>query len=126
MGDFEAVELGDAAAGFLPEGQQVGGFYFVFSLYLLDHELGVGDNAEVEDAVVEGVLEAAEEAGVLGEVVGAVAEELGEFGEELAGGVGEDGAVAGGAGVATGAAVAVGGDPVAGGWLRGFGEERRH
>lgn len=62
-------------------------------------------------AVVEGPLEAAEEAGVFGVVVGAVAEELGQFGEDVAGFVLQEGAVAGGAGVAAGSAVAVGGDP---------------
>ena len=62
--------------------------------------------------VVEGVLEAAEEAGVFGVVVGADAEELAEFGEDGAVGVLDEGSVAGGAGVAAGSAVAVGVDPV--------------
>ena len=61
-------------------------------------------------AVVEGVLEGGEEAGVLGVVVGADAEELGEFGDDVAVGVGDLHAVACGAGVAAGAAVTVGGD----------------
>ena len=62
--------------------------------------------------VVERVLEAAEEAGVLGVVVGAHAEELGEFGEDVAFVVLDKCAVAGGAGIAAGSAVAVGVDPV--------------
>ena len=65
--------------------------------------------------VVEGVLEAGEEAGVLGVVVGAVAEVLGEFGYDLAVWAGDFGSVAGWAGVAAGSSVAVGGDPAAGG-----------
>ena len=104
-------EAGDAAFGLLPEGLEVGGVDLVLALDLLDHQLGVGDDAEAGVAVVEGVLEAGEQAGVLGEVVGADAEELGELGEDVAVGVGDLGAVAGGAGVAAGAAVAVGGDP---------------
>ncbi len=122
MGDLEGVELGDERTGLLPEREQVRGFDLVDALDLLDHELGVGDDAEVFVAVVEGVLEDAEEAGVFGEVVGAVAEEDGELGEGVSGVVGEDGTVAGGAGVAARTAVAVGGDP-GGGGFRVDGEE---
>jgi hypothetical protein len=61
--------------------------------------------------VVESVLEAAEEAGVFGVVVGAHAEEFGEFGEDRAVLVLDEGSVAGWAGIATGSAVAVGVDP---------------
>ena len=57
VGDLEAVEAGDAGFGFLPEGFEVGGVDFVFALDLLDHEFGVGDDAEGAVAVVEGVLE---------------------------------------------------------------------
>ena len=122
MGDFELVELGDAAFGFFPEGTEVRGVDLVLALDLLDHELGVGDDAEVGVVVVERPLEAAEEAGVLGVVVGAVAEELGELGEDVARLVLQDGPVAGRAGVAAGAAVTVGGDPAGfggGGGARG-------
>jgi hypothetical protein len=77
--------------------------------------------------VVEGVLENCEEAGVLGVVVGADAEEFAEFGEGFAARAGEDSSVAGGAGVATGSTVAVSGDPArvfGGGWCDGgVGEE---
>ena len=111
VGDLEGFEFGDAVSGLLPEGSQVGGVDFVLALDLLDHELGVRDDAEAGVVVVEGVLEAAEEAGVFGVVVGADAEELAEFGEDVALVVLDEGAVAGGAGVAAGAAVAVGVDP---------------
>jgi hypothetical protein len=83
--------------------------------------------------VVEGVLEAGEEAGVFGEVVGAYAEEFAEFGEDRAVVILDDSAVAGGTGVAAGSAVAVGVDPgslFGGGFVdvvigcgRGFGKE---
>ena len=115
----KAFELGDAAFGFLVEGFQVGAFDLIFALDLLDHQLGVGDDAEAGVVVVEGVLEAAEEAGVFGVVVGAHAEEFGELGEDHALVVLDEGTVAGGAGVAAGSAVAVGVDPVE--RLRGLG-----
>ena len=78
--------------------------------------------------VIEGVLQAAEEAGVLGVVVCAHAEEFGELGEDVAVVVLNESAVAGGARVATGSAVAVSVDPVGfsfGGrdGSGGFGEE---
>ena len=111
MGDLEGFEAGDAVFGLLPEGFEVGGVDFVFALDLLDHELGVGDDAEAGVVVVEGVLEAGEEAGVFGVVVGAVAEVLGELGDDVAVGAGDFGSVAGWAGVAAGSSVAVGGYP---------------
>ena len=111
VGDLEGFELGDAAAGFFPEGLEVGGVDLELALNLLDHQERVGDYPEAGVVVVERPLEAGEEAGVLGEVVGAVAEEFGELGEDLTGLVVDYGAEAGGAGVAAGSAVAVGGDP---------------
>ena len=129
VGDLEGFEFGDAVAGFLPEGFEVGGVDFVFALDLLDHQLGVGDDAEAGVVVVEGVLEAGEEAGVLGVVVGADAEEFAEFGEDGALVVLDEGSEAGGAGVAAGSAVAVGVDPVVGcfcwrAWVRGWDPRR--
>ncbi len=115
VGDLEGVEAGDAVAGLLPEGFEVGGVDFVFALDLFDHEFGVGDDFEAAIAVVEGVLDGGEEAGVFGEVVGTDAEEFGEFGDEFPVGAGDFGSVAGGAGIASGATVAVGGDPGGGG-----------
>jgi hypothetical protein len=126
VGDLEAVELRDAAAGFLPERAEVGRVHLVLALDLLDHELGVGDDAEAAVVVVERPLEAAEQAGVFGVVVGAVAEELGQLGQDAAGFVLQERALAGGAGVAAGSAVAVGGDPAGLGAGGGFvGEEIR-
>jgi hypothetical protein len=128
MGDLEGFESGDAVSCLLPEGSQIGGVDFVLALNLLDHEFGVGDDAEAGVAVVERVLEAGEEAGVFGEVVGAHAEELAEFGQDRAVVVLDDGSVSGGTGVAAGSAVAVGVDPagvfgVGSRRGRGFGEE---
>jgi hypothetical protein len=128
VGYLEGFESGDAVFGLLPEGSKVGGVDFVLALDLLDHELGVRDDAEAGVVVVEGVLEAGKEAGVFGEVVGAHAEEFAEFGKDHAPIVLDDGSVAGGTGVAAGSAVAMGVDPV--GFLgvgsrrwRGLGEE---
>ena len=111
VGDFEGFELGYAAFGFVVKGFEVGGFDLVFALNLFDHQLGVGDDAEAGVVVEEGVVEAAEEAGVFCVVVGAVAEEFGELGEYLAVGILDEGSVACGAGVAARAAVAMGCDP---------------
>ena len=111
VGDLEGFESGDAVPGLLPEGFEVGGVDLVLALDLLDHELGVGDDAEAGVVVVEGVLEAAEEAGVFGVIIGAHAEELAQFGEDHALVVLDEGPVAGWAGVSAGAAVAVGVDP---------------
>ena len=113
MGDFEGFEFGDAVFCLLPEGSEVGGVDFVLTLNLLDHELGVGDDAEAGVVVVESVLEAGEEPRVFGEVVGAHAEEFTEFGQDGAVVVLDDGSVAGGTGVAASSAVAVGVDPEA-------------
>jgi hypothetical protein len=125
VGDLEGLEFGDSAFGFVVKGLEVGAFDLVFALDLLDHELGIADDAEAGVVVVEGVLQAAEEAGVFGVVVGAHAEEFGEFGDDHAFVVLDEGTVAGGARVAAGSAVAVGVDPVGGcGFLGGgFREE---
>jgi hypothetical protein len=124
VGDLEAVQMCDAATSFLPERAKVGGVDLVLALDLLHHQLRVGDDAQARNLVVKSVLQAAQKAGVLGIVVGAVAEELREFGEDMAGFVGQHGTVTGGAGIASGTAVAVGGYPGCG---RGIvGEEGGH
>ena len=114
VGDLEAVEFGDAAFCLFVEGLEVGAFDLILTLDLLDHQFGVGDDAETGMVVVEGVLEAAEEAGVLGVVIGAKSKKFTEFGEDGTGVVLDEGSVAGGAGVAAGSAVAVGVDPTFG------------
>jgi hypothetical protein len=109
--DLEGVELGDFLLRLLEEGPQAWALDLVLALDLLDHQLGVGDDAQAPVSVAEGKVERGEQAGVLGEVVGLDAEELGKFGEDVAVGVLDEGAEAGGAGIAAGAAVAVGGNP---------------
>ncbi len=111
MGDLEPFELGDATPGLVVEGLQVGTFDLVLPLDLLDHQLGVGDDAQARIAAVERELEAAQQAGVLGKIIGANAEELAEFGEDAAVGALNEGSVTRGTGIAASAAVAVGGDP---------------
>jgi hypothetical protein len=111
VGDFEVGKVGDAAAGFFPKGFEVGGVDLELALNLFDHQERVGDDPETGLVVVECPLEASEEAGVLGVVVGAMAEEFRELGKDVSGIVLKDGTEAGGAGVAAGTAVAVGGDP---------------
>ena len=74
-------------------------------------------------AVGEREVERGQQAGVLGEVVGLDAEELGEFGEDRAVGVLDQRAKARRAGIAARSAVAVRGYPfaggIAGGWFGG-------
>ena len=108
VGDFEALQLIGTAAGFFPERAQVGAVDLVFALHLLDHQLGVGDDAEAATFVFKGPGENAEQGGVFGVVVGALAEVFAEPGEDAAVLVFDDGAVAGRAGVAAGASVAMG------------------
>ena len=133
VADLEAFEFGDAVSRFLPEGSEVGGVDFVLALDLLDHQLGVRDDAKARMMVVECVLEGGQEAGVFGVVVGADAKELAELGDDVAVGVLNEGSEAGGAGVAAGSSVAMGADPVfrifggildlGSGGCGGFGEE---
>ena len=128
VGDLEAFEFGDAALGFFVERLEVRAFDLIFALDLLDHQLGVGDDAEAGMVVVERVLEAAKEAGVFGVVIGAHAKEFAELSQGVAFVVLDEGSVAGGAWVAACSSVAVGVDPVGflgGGWSGGggFGEE---
>ena len=60
----------------LLERAEVGAFDLVLALDLLDHQLGVRDDAETGIVVAESEFKGREQAGVLGEVVGADAEEL--------------------------------------------------
>jgi hypothetical protein len=110
--DLEGLESGDAVLRLLPERLEIGGVDLVFALNLLDHQLRVRDDAKARMIVIERVLQAAEQARVLGVVVGAHAEEFAEFRENCAFVVLNESAVAGGPGIATGSAVAVGVDPI--------------
>ena len=123
VANFEAGDAAGELSCFFKERAEDGAGYLVLALHLLDHQLGVGDDAEALDVVFDGPLEHAKKAGVLGVVVGADAEELAQFGYDAAFGVLDDGAVAGGAGIASGAAVAVGGEEFAGGFGGGIGKE---
>ena len=77
MTDFEPIELCDAAPRLLPKGTQIGRIHLVFALDLFHHELGIGDHTQAAVAVIEYPLQAAEQAGVFGVVVGAIAKKLG-------------------------------------------------
>src|ERR1700722_16117022 len=66
VSDLEGFEFGDAAFGLFVEGLEVWAFYLIFPLDLLDHQFGVRDDAEAGVVVIDGVLQAAEEAGVFG------------------------------------------------------------
>ena len=113
--DLEGVELGDFLPGLLEEGPQAWAFDLVLALDLLDHQLGVGDDAEALRTVLDGPLQHRQKAGVFGVIIGLDAKELAEAGYDATLGVFNDGAIAGGAGIAAGAAVAMGGEPAFGG-----------
>ena len=100
MGDLEGLHLRDLLLCLVVERAEDRALDLVFSLDLLDHQLGVGDDAEAGVVVGEGKVEGGEQAGVFGEVVGLDAEEFGELGEDVAGGVLDEGSEASGAGVA--------------------------
>lgn len=75
--NLEVVKFRDAAFCFLPERDEVGGFHLVGALDLLDHQQRVGDDPECGVAVIEGILQGGEKAGVFGKVIRADAQELG-------------------------------------------------
>ena len=91
-------------------GRKAGIADLVPALHLVDHQLGVGDHAQLSRAVLEGPLQHRQQAGVFGVVVGLDAQELAQSGDDVALGVLDDRSVAGGAGIAARTAVAVGGD----------------
>ena len=72
------------------------------------------------------VVQDRQQAGVLGVVIGADAEEFAQFGQRLAVRAGQDGSKASRAGVSAGSAVAVGRDPAgfSGGWAAGVSAKR--
>jgi hypothetical protein len=77
VADFEAIKLCDAAPRLFPKRTQIGRINLVFALDLLHHEFRVGDHAQAAVAMVERPLQAAEQAGVFGVVVRAIAKKLG-------------------------------------------------
>jgi len=77
MADFEAIQLCDAAPRLFPKRTQIGRIHLIFALNLLHHELRVGDHAQAAAAVIQCPLKAAEQAGIFGVVVGAIAKKLG-------------------------------------------------
>ena len=111
VANLEALQLRDALTRLFPQWKQIGRFDFELALNLIDHEQRVGDDAQAGMMIFERPVQAGEQAGVLGDVVAAHAEELGELGEDVALLVVQDGAVAGGARVAARATVAVRCDP---------------
>lgn len=112
--DTEGFEPGCTAFGFFVEGAEVRAFDAVFALHLLDHQLGISDDAQMGIALRDGEFEGGEEGGVFGEVVGFYPEEFVQLLHFVAIGVFDANAVAGRAGIAAGTAIAEGGDPWAG------------
>jgi len=111
MADFEAIQLCDAATRLFPEGAQIGRIYLVFALNLLHHEFGIGNYPQAAVAMVEHPLQTAEQTGIFSVVIGAIAEKLGQFCEDDASLILEQGSIAGRPGIAAGSAITVGDDP---------------
>jgi hypothetical protein len=93
--------------------------YFVDAPDLADQQLGIADQLKGFGAVLESVFEGRDQALVLGEIVGLVAEVLAEMGDLASGLILDDYPVAGGAGVAACAAIAVGDEVMLGRILAG-------
>jgi len=115
--NLKPAQKGDAALGLIVEGTQIGRFDLVLALDLLDHQLGIGDHPQVRMALVERPLQAGQQAGILGDIVGFGAQKAGKLSQFIAFGVCHYGAKAGWAGVAACATIAMRGNP--GDWLGG-------
>jgi len=111
MADFEAIELCNAPPRLFPKRTQIGRIHLIFALDLFDHEFRVGDRAQAAVAVIECPLQAAEQAGVFGIVVGAIAKKLGKLRQDDSSLILKQSAIAGWAGIAAGSAITVGDDP---------------
>ena len=88
--------------------------HFVDSLDLADQQLGIADQLESFGTVLDRIFQSRDQALILGEIVGLVAEVLAEMGDLASGLILNDDAVASGTGVTAGAAVAVGDEVVLG------------
>ena len=97
--DAEGLQFCDMAFGLVVERAQVGAFDAVLALHLLDHELGVSDDAQLGVAPGEGEFEGGQQAGVFSEVVGLNAEEFVQLFDLVAVGVFNADAVTGRAGI---------------------------
>ncbi len=117
------VSLRGAAFSFFPERDKAGVFHLVEALHLLDHQLGVRDDAQTLGFILEGPIEDCQQRGVLGVIIGLLAQVFAQTGDDAALRVFNDCAKAGRAGVAAGAAVTVGGVPGRG--IRGLGAHFR-
>ena len=125
VADFEAIETGGAAAGFLPKRAERWAGDFVGAFHLLDHQFRVGNDAQTAGAVFSSPGKDGEQPLVLGVVVGLAAQVFAEAGDDAALRIFNDGAESGGSGIAARAAIAVGGEPGGGlgcGWS-GFGKK---
>src|SRR5580692_5128398 len=116
MADGEPVEFGDQFFGAPVQILQRCVFYLVDALNLADQQLRVANNLDGLGTVVKRVFESGDQALILGEIVGLVAEVFAELRDFSSGLILDDDAVASGAGIAAGAAVAVC-DQVVLGWI---------
>lgn len=109
--DAKGIESGGAALRFFVERAQIRAVNAVLALHLLDHELGIGDDAEVGIAFGEREPKGGKQAGVFREIIGFYSQKFVKFLNFVAVGVFQTDAIAGGTGIASRAAVAVSRDP---------------
>ena len=83
VADGEPFELGDQFFGAAVEIFKCGVLHFVNAFDLADQQFGIADQLEGFGAVLESVFEGGDEALILGEIVGLVAEVLAEMGDFL-------------------------------------------
>src|ERR1700678_4058429 len=114
VADGKPIQLRDQLFGASVQVAQRGILYFVDAFDLANQQLGIADQFERLRAVLKRVFESTDQALVLGEIVGLVAEIFAESCDFASGLILDDHTVAGRAGVAAGAAVAVGDEVVVG------------
>ena len=80
--NLEALQEGDAVASLFVKGLQFRAVDAVLAFDLLDHEFRVGDDAQAGMALFDGEVEGGEQGGIFGVVIGALAKEFAELGED--------------------------------------------
>ena len=83
MLDLEVVKPRNTALGLLVQGTEFGAVHAILPLDLLDHQLRVGDDPQTPVPVGDGKLQRCQQGGVLGEVIGARAHKLAQFGQDF-------------------------------------------
>ena len=114
MLDLEVIEVRDAATRLLVERAKFRAVYPVLALHLLDHEFRVGDDPQTPMTLGDGKFQRREERGILGKVIGLLAQVLTQFGQNLASRILDVDAETGRARIAARPTIAISDDRIAG------------